>query len=326
MGEQMLEEKNKLRADVWSRYWSSGAIQSCTIGALDNTPVERFWLESIESLKSGSKILDLCTGSGALANYISELIEKFRPEISDTKICGVDLASLDNINSTKNNVELIGRIDIAQLPFSDNSFDVIVSQYGVEYTINKEVLREIKRVIKSSGQFYFLMHSDDSIMIQNAKDEIKSINWVLGEVDFLPTVEKVLPYLAKLKNPGNAAKLLKDSSAVKARDRFNSIMQLLEAEIIKSKQPVILKECINITSNICESTKKEGLKVGKELLRKYQVELGDYLVRLEEMQEVALSSQGIKSLEKLVNAVGLNFSAKKIISKNSVLGYCVCLD
>ena len=101
-------------------------------------------------IKNNAKILDLCCGSGDLAFLIQEMYP-------DCEIIGVDFSTkMLEIAQEKNIKEKIKFINAnaQNLPFEDNSFDYIVSSFGLRnvHHIDK-VIFEIKRILKEKGQF-----------------------------------------------------------------------------------------------------------------------------------------------------------------------------
>ena len=98
------------------------------------------------------KILDLCCGSGDLAN----IIKKKYPKID---VFGVDFSSKMLEIAKKKNKEInYLEADACKLPFGDNEFDCVIVGFGLRNIINKDIaIKEIYRIIKTNGIF---MHLD----------------------------------------------------------------------------------------------------------------------------------------------------------------------
>lgn len=120
-----------------------------------------YWRRKAGKLASeggGNMWMDLCTGTGEMAFYLSRLA----PE--ETKIYAVDF-SLPMIHQAQKRKEAskINFIhsDIDNLPFSDNTFDLVTISFAVRnINLNRErflqSLKAIHRVLKPGGRFISL--------------------------------------------------------------------------------------------------------------------------------------------------------------------------
>jgi demethylmenaquinone methyltransferase/2-methoxy-6-polyprenyl-1,4-benzoquinol methylase len=103
-------------------------------------------------VKSGMKILDVCTGTGDIAIYFSEIygvkIEIIGVDFSENML---SIAKKRSLNFQ--NLQFI-KGDALNLPFEDESFDVVFISFGLRNLedIEKGIL-EMKRVTKPGGYF-----------------------------------------------------------------------------------------------------------------------------------------------------------------------------
>lgn len=101
-------------------------------------------------LKSGFKVLDLCTGTGDIAIYLARNI------IKDGKVTAVDFSeNMLEIAKQKaakiKNIEFVNA-DVLNLPFQDGEFDACFISFGLRnLTGLKKGLLEMKRVTKKGG-------------------------------------------------------------------------------------------------------------------------------------------------------------------------------
>lgn len=103
------------------------------------------------SIKNNDRILDECTGTGDIAAIIREI----NPQ---NDIVGVDFSE-NMINIAKNkypNITFL-QADCTDLPFSNNSFDIITMSFGLRNIENYiKAIRESFRVLSDGGQFLHL--------------------------------------------------------------------------------------------------------------------------------------------------------------------------
>jgi len=118
------------------------------LGAYADRAEKRAIYSFLKDLPPNSLILDLGTGTGVLLQFL--LKKKF-------EVIGIDF-SKDMIKRAK---EKIGKKqgtlaigDIENLPFQKEAFDVVTAMTTLEFVKNvKKLLQEIRRVLRSGGQF-----------------------------------------------------------------------------------------------------------------------------------------------------------------------------
>jgi len=104
---------------------------------------------AINRFKFSGKCLDLCTGTGDIAELMSKKCDE---------VIGLDFSS-EMLNIARKKHPDINFIegDCTSLPFEDNSFDAITISFGLRNIENYELaLNEIYRVLKPNGLFFHL--------------------------------------------------------------------------------------------------------------------------------------------------------------------------
>lgn len=122
-------------------------------------PANTFWgrygRKTVERLRlgPGERVLDVCCGTGASAIPAAESVGR------TGSVVGVDLAEnlleLARNKAKQQNLENIEfrSGDMTQLPFDEQSFDVVVCVFGIFFVPDMEAaLRELKRVLRTGGK------------------------------------------------------------------------------------------------------------------------------------------------------------------------------
>ena len=136
-------------------------------------------------LKLGEKILDLATGSGYFA---IEVAKKY----PNAQIIGIDIFE-GSVKQAKKNVSERGledriqviKMDASELKFSDDIFDTVINYLGFEDIYMTKgmagiikTVREVYRVLKPSGRFYFVAMPVDEMETQPQKLEVEVFSWI----------------------------------------------------------------------------------------------------------------------------------------------------
>jgi sarcosine/dimethylglycine N-methyltransferase len=116
-----------------------------------------------ENLDSNSKILDIGAGYGGAARYLAKNF--------GCKVVALNLSEVENERNRQMNKQqgldnLIGVVDASfeEIPFEDNSFDLVWSQDAILHSDNRdEIVKEVARVLRKDGDFIFTdpMMADD---------------------------------------------------------------------------------------------------------------------------------------------------------------------
>lgn len=129
--------------------------------AIFTTPVAAH-LVSFAALQAGMKILDVGTGTGVVAITAAR---------HGAHVSGLDLTP-ELLEQAKEDAAIAGQTDIVwqegdaeALPYADNSFDLVVSQFGHMFAPRPEVVvKEIKRVLCKGGSFAFASWPPEHLM------------------------------------------------------------------------------------------------------------------------------------------------------------------
>jgi SAM-dependent methyltransferase len=126
------------------RVWSAGNF--ARIGAFTTIPAERL-VEEV-GLRAGQRVLDIACGNGAVALAAARRM---------TSVIGIDFVP-ELLEHGRRRAELDGLEaefrdgDAENLPFPDDAFDVVLSQYGVMFAADQQrAAAEILRVCRPGG-------------------------------------------------------------------------------------------------------------------------------------------------------------------------------
>jgi demethylmenaquinone methyltransferase/2-methoxy-6-polyprenyl-1,4-benzoquinol methylase len=122
----------------------------------------RDFLVESSGVGSGSKVLDICTGTGSVALRAAETVNG-----DGGKVVALDFSrgmlkkARDKIaQKGPGNLYLV-QADVSDLPFAEGSFDCVTcshAMYELTEKARKEGLGEIRRVLREGGSFFMMEH------------------------------------------------------------------------------------------------------------------------------------------------------------------------
>ncbi|WP_105200551.1 class I SAM-dependent methyltransferase [Pseudoalteromonas sp. T1lg10] len=181
----------------WDAYWADGhndCFPSETAIEVKGY-VKGVWKEIFSQQPFPNKnVLDVCCGSG----YIGRALEDLEIDLT-TCVKGVDAANIPYSGEAP--YPISGGVLIEDLPFEENSFDIIVSNFGIEYSDTNQALKELIRVSANKFDWYFLCHSTESVYSKDSLDVIQELHPFLQRVKF-----SVNPSLEEAKVVAEAAR------------------------------------------------------------------------------------------------------------------------
>jgi len=164
--------KNTASGTEWSVYWSQNKLHSFVISGNENqaSPVDDLWQSFAKNLDLNAKLLDLATGNGA----VPAAIIRVRPDILIQAVDKADIAPLTYLTNTRElePVVFYPNTDIASLPFPEREFDVLTSQFGIEYSNLFEITESVIKLLKANGKYQFLIHHKQSDAIGAARKKV----------------------------------------------------------------------------------------------------------------------------------------------------------
>jgi ubiquinone/menaquinone biosynthesis C-methylase UbiE len=168
----------------WRHYWRDNRLAACVPDNPDSAAaIETEWTDFFSGLPADTRVLDIATGNGVLLVWAAQAARATGRELGLT---GIDLADIDPARFLPEHradlsaARFIGGTAAESLPFADCSFDVVISQYGLEYADLDLALSEAARVLAPGGQLHWLAHGDDSIVVAQGRALLVDIDLLLA--------------------------------------------------------------------------------------------------------------------------------------------------
>ena len=192
----------------WQAYWKEGRLGSFVPENEETaSEIQSRWVELLSDLSDGARVLDVATGNGILLGHAEMAAKRNGKHYALT---GVDLAPIDparyvpDLSEGLQEARFLGGIPAERLPFEEGDFDVILSQYGLEYADLGKALDEIKRVLVRSGRLIWLAHCEGSEVVDQNLDQDAQISLLLAPGGPIDAMTGLLAKLEKGKRSVHA--------------------------------------------------------------------------------------------------------------------------
>ncbi len=161
----------------WDAYWRNAESSAAHLdGGPQDDALEKFWrqffTEQIASLDKPCSLLDIACGNGAVPRFA---LSSSRQLDAAASIYGLDdsLAAVKEMvrrDSTLNGIAA----PVSQMPFSDDTFDIVTSQFGIEYA-GKDGFPEAIRVLRPGGSFSAVLHLENGAIYRECQINLQAI-------------------------------------------------------------------------------------------------------------------------------------------------------
>jgi len=286
-----------------------------------------FWRSAFAAPAAGDRVLDLATGNAALPR----LLLSFRPQ-SPIEIDAVDIAqvapawTLDLDPQQRQRLRIHCGVSAESLPFADDRFALVVSQYGIEYADLSLAIPEALRVLAPGGRIRFLMHHALARPVGLAGDEIEHIDWLLqpgGLVDLAATM--IEPMVRATTAEGRAG-LANDAGANQLRARFNEVQAALKSRLQIAACPDVLHEARDWIARMFLLAPTGGVAACTQALDQIRGALVDSRQRLLDLRQHALDEAAVRRFCERLGQTGLQTTAAPLSDQGHLLGWAVCGD
>ncbi len=141
----------------WDTYWrGAGGADAYVGGGVTHPVITEVWvylLGEILANRSNARILDIATGGGAVVDRLAQF-----PGMEPARITCVDIspAAIENLEQRFPGITGV-TADARSIPLDDGGFDLVTSQFGIEYA-GLDAIDEAIRLTAPGGSIVLVMH------------------------------------------------------------------------------------------------------------------------------------------------------------------------
>ncbi len=296
---RVMAQSTRNTAKHWNAYWKSAdANQGAVSGDAPGDLFEKSWRDFFDreiSHRSDVSVADLACGAGVVLKRAAATITELNKDAD--LCCGVDYAHAaaadvsDSLNpSDRRSFRISGIVsDVGQLPFPDACFDLVTSQFGIEYA-GAGAFSEAGRILAPDGAAQLIAHYKDGSIYAECGENAHILGAVLQSNLF-----------------GAARDLFSAANVQAARDELSRTIIALKPEL--SGEPLMAKVLAARLLGDMERimVRHRAFAPGEIIawLDAMRLELEQYAARMRAMMESALDEGEVGQIVAQSSAMGL---------------------
>ncbi|TQE91702.1 MAG: class I SAM-dependent methyltransferase, partial [Spiribacter salinus] len=288
------------RVQHWSTYWRSQDAHSRGTAPYGEV-LESLWQQLFERTGRDASVLDVGTGNGDVAILMA------RYSVAgglDWDITGVDFAEIhppERVSpALREQMTFLSGTRVEDLPFDDGTFDLVTSQFAVEYAHLDSALSECLRVLKPEAQLGLLAHCEDSGLVRGSRGTIDVLDRALDNGGVFDCAAQLIQRVQPLLSGMGVEALKKDPLANRLRVAFNEAIDQLQKSVTSRALVPLVDQMLADTTSVVQSCNQLSMADVEEQLAQVRSKYVDSRQRALDQLEAASTGEKIpEALEAL---------------------------
>lgn len=318
----------------WNDYWKEGFLTSFGSSFTGNYQgvYSQHWELILSRLSPNSLVLDVATGNGSIPLLGRKI--SFDKDLN-LHFTGTDLAEVDKALIAKqigvdkdtfpSDFTILTGIDSAKLPFAENHFDCVTSQYGFEYGDTRKTLEQISRVSKTGSTLALVIHHSDSVILIRNNQTLDCLNELIKNDGVLHLLHELVKAMGDIKNKYDLASLKGNKKSDRARNKLNECISNLEARFDIGFFDTNVAELItSLFKQYVFNTRAEKY----HLIKNFRVSALSHIERLSDLKNAAFDENDINDLIELSQSLQLACTEKSELNdkEKGLLGWALTFE
>jgi len=297
----------------WDKFWDESSAEASFVGASGAHPVLlEYWSELFSGLghiSSESRCIDIASGSGTVVQCAQQYFSDNPP-----LYCGLDISTAAIKELTRRLPSVTGIVaDAASIPLDPYTFDLVTSQFGVEYA-GLDGIFEAARLVRVGGELVLILHCRPGAIYGECSVSLQVVDR-LRQARFFPLAKAM--FKAGFAAFHGAERRPYERAVRKFKPAFRSLEQMLlkYGDGVASGLPLRLRNDIGqIDQRLRHYDPREVL----HWVERLDDELMSYRLRMKSMTDAAIKR---KTLEQIgVRLTELGFSLIETLPLGAATG------
>ena len=313
----MNSSKQQSELTAWSKMWRQPCVTTFA-GMFPNSyddTIRDFWEQQL--VDHVDHVVDIACGNGALTWLCNEFLNAGETK---TRITGMDAATIDPFTALEKDpaeypeIHFIGDTPAEKLPLEDGSVDIVVSQYGIEYSDLDMTVPEVARVLRDTAKICLIVHDEHSVIVRESVRFLDDHHEMLESEKFH---ELALELVQLIEQHGTG-------TALKSAPAYTDLQSRIAAAVSRfDDRAKMHPRTSGYAQYIIELNRatNENVEIPAEVRRARVLAARDALaiatLRLDELAEAALSEQDRQDLKKSLESYDFTVTRMQTIGYKS---------
>ncbi|MEL8055267.1 MAG: class I SAM-dependent methyltransferase [Pseudomonadota bacterium] len=279
----------------WSQYWQGreGDTTGALTGVESDRELQEHWARVLSDGSRDAAFLDLACGAGTVLKQAATL--------GYTNLTGLDVSS-EAIAVLQSDLPAAKTVtaSASETGLPDASYDIIVSQFGLEYASANAALPEAARLIAPGGRIETVMHMTGGAIEAEVKGHADHCAALL-ESGFFEKVSALFRG-AYENDTANAQALMDDAATAQAR----------VSGLVKPNERSLAAHLLSGTAQLWEKRAAYALEDVTGWLSGMKAEIEAYKARMESMIAAALSAEELERCVGILKEQGFSVKAEAL--------------
>lgn len=288
----------------WDKYWQGTAsVEAFNSGGASHPAIHQFWVALFNSTKSNfnnPKILDVASGNGAVIGCALSVFKDVQQEIT---ALDVSASAIDNIKKRFPMVKGVVS-DANSISLESNYFNIITSQFGVEYA-GISAIYEAARLVAKDGQLILMLHIKNGCIHQECLQSLDAIKQ-LKSSQFIPLAINLFKTAFHAVNYGDRTAYEKAGTNLSpAIKKLENIMNELGQDVAGGTLSKLYNDIGMIHKKVQNYLEDDVIK----WLELMELELDAYSGRMFSMCEAAIDISNFIKIKKQLQQLGFSIES-----------------
>jgi ubiquinone/menaquinone biosynthesis C-methylase UbiE len=283
--------------DDWSAYWvGAEGGKAAVAGDEKAQTLSAFWIDVFEQLipaLSSVRHLDMACGAGTVTATARDVVDRLKPGDASFVCCDYSSSAVHRAVRTADDKRISGVVsNAAAQTFAPQSFDVVTSQFGLEYA-GPDAFREAWRAVDSNGVLAALIHMSGGPIERECSENLRVLDRA-HEQEFIPRMRKMIQTARRADTDHRVAAIVRKLETAFFEDRKVFLRDIQKTP--PNPASVLIFQLLTDIGTLYQRRQNYQKSEADGWIEHQQAELGSYRSRMGSMVQASMTREQVQAI------------------------------